>query len=76
MVEEKVFRASNVQVKSQKGVSLFMRDQNPRDPKRQLWSHIFHVRPHSIGETRFYLWNINFWKSRSHHLFYFILKGK
>ena len=58
---------------------LFIRDQNPRDPKRHvawkhtprqraawqqprwkqptsiLWTRIFHVRPHSIGETRFLL---------------------
>ena len=42
----------------------------------KLWTRIFHVRPHSIGKTRFYLWKINFWKSQSHYLFYFYFKGK
>ena len=41
-----------------------------------LWTHIFHVRSHSIGETRFYLWKGNFWKSRNRHLFHFYFKGK
>ena len=45
-----------------------------------LWTRIFHTRPHSIGETRFfnYLWKINFWKKKSWscHLFYFYFKGK
>ena len=37
-----------------------------------LWTRIFHMRLHSIGETRFYLWKLNFWKSQSRHLFYFL----
>ena len=42
-----------------------------------LWTRIFHVCPHSIGETHFLFSEKNyFWKSLSRHLFYFILKGK
>ena len=41
-----------------------------------LWTHIFHVRHHSIRETHFYMVKNWFWKSWSRHLFYFILKGK
>ena len=40
----------------------------------KVWTRIFHVRPHLIGEIRFfiYLWKIDFWKkSWSRHLFYF-----
>ena len=41
-----------------------------------LWTCIFHMRPHSIGETHFLFVKNNFWKSRSRHLFYFYFKGK
>ena len=42
-----------------------------------VWTRIFHVRLHSIGETRFFICEkINFGKSQSHHLFYFYFKGK
>ena len=44
--------------------------------KNELWTRIFHVRFHSIGETRFYLVKNLFWKIWSRYLFYFILKGK
>ena len=36
----------------------------------QVWTRIFHVRPHSIGETRFLFVKNNFC------LFYFYFKGK
>ena len=39
---------------------------------RLLWTRIFHVRPHSIGETRFlFVKNWFLKKSWSRHLFYF-----
>ena len=42
-----------------------------------LWTRIFHVCPHSIGETCFlFVKKINFGKSQSRHLFYFYFKGK
>ena len=46
------------------------------DVKTRLWTREFHVRPHSISETRFLFMKNNFWKSRSRHLFYFYFKGK
>ena len=43
----------------------------------EVWTRIFHVRSHSIGETRFLFCEKNsFWKSWSRHLFYFYFKGK
>ena len=43
----------------------------------ELWTRIFHVRPHSIGETRFFICEkLIFGKSWSRHLFYFHFKGK
>ena len=42
-----------------------------------MWTRIFHVRPHSIGETRFFISEkLVFGKSWSRHLFYFYFKGK
>ena len=42
-----------------------------------LWTRIFHVCPHSIGETCFlFVKKINFGKSQVATYFIFILKGK
>ena len=46
--------------------------------KRYVWTHISHMCPHSISETRFYLVNlfIYFFKVGVATYFIFILKGK
>ena len=42
-----------------------------------IWTRIFHMRPHLIGETRFYLWKNCFGKSELPLiLFYFKRKNK
>ena len=44
-----------------------------------MWTRIFHVRPHSIDETRFLFWkseDFSFGKNWSRNLFYFYFKGK
>ena len=47
-------------------------------PIISLWTCIFHMRPHSIGDTLFYFsWKIIiFGKSWNRHLFYLFLIGK
>ena len=48
-----------------------------RFQRSRLWTRIFHVRPHSIGETRFlFVKNWFLKKGWSRHLFYFYFEGK
>ena len=48
------------------------------DAKALLWTRIFHVRPHSIGETRFFICEKLIFgkKVGAATYFIFILKGK
>ena len=41
-----------------------------------LWTRIFHLRPHSIDETRFYLVKMLFLEKSESPLFLFYFKGK
>ena len=41
-----------------------------------LWTRIFHVRPYSIGETRFLFVKKSFFEKSESPLFYFYFKGK
>ena len=49
----------------------------PKSIPIELWTCIFHMHPHSIGETCIFIGEkLILEKSRSRHLFYFYFKGK